>query len=115
MMHFASVFALSSKRRGSDGLSRIQCADRDPDARSGPGAREAVSITNSGDPLCNGKVPRYGTGEPAVAFDPTHVPEALREPPQWVAWRYEERNSKPTKVPVNPHTGKRASSTSPLT
>ncbi|HRQ73989.1 MAG TPA: phage/plasmid primase, P4 family [Phycisphaerales bacterium] len=74
-----------------------------------------MSITNSGDPLCNGKVPRYGTGEPAVAFDPTHVPEALREPPQWVAWRYEERNSKPTKVPVNPHTGKRASSTNPLT
>jgi putative DNA primase/helicase len=36
---------------------------------------------------------------------------------RWVAWRYETRdgNPKPTKVPVDPHTGERASTTDPKT
>ena len=29
----------------------------------------------------------------------------LKQIPHWVAWRYEERNGKPTKPPINPHTG----------
>ncbi len=65
----------------------------------------------AGDPASNGQAPGARAGAPSVAFDPTHVPEALRERPQWVVWRYETRGGKPTKVPVDPRTGKRASST----
>lgn len=39
------------------------------------------------------------------------IPLELRERPQWVCWRLEERDSKPTKVPYSPATGQRASST----
>ncbi|MBZ0172539.1 MAG: hypothetical protein K8E66_09190, partial [Phycisphaerales bacterium] len=68
-----------------------------------------------GDPASNGQAPGARAGAPDVAFDPTHVPKALRERPQWVAWRFETRGGKPTKVPVDPRTGKRASSTDPST
>src|SRR5262249_58016007 len=40
----------------------------------------------------------------------------LKAIPQWVAWRYEARGgSKPTKPPVNPHTGGYARCASPAT
>lgn len=64
-----------------------------------------------GDPASNGRAPGARAGAPNVAFDPTHVPEALRDCAQWVVWRYEPRAGKATKVPVDPRTGKRASST----
>lgn len=35
--------------------------------------------------------------------------------PQWVAWRIEQRDDRPTKVPYNARTGDRASSTEPST
>lgn len=50
-----------------------------------------------------------------VPLDSAAIPATLRERPQWVVWRYETRGGKPTKVPVDPRTGKRASSTSPST
>jgi len=34
---------------------------------------------------------------------------------QWLCWRSEERNGKPTKIPYSPLTGQRASSTTPCT
>jgi primase-polymerase (primpol)-like protein len=34
--------------------------------------------------------------------------DELKEIPQWVAWRYEQRNGKPTKPPIDPHTGRYA-------
>lgn len=43
------------------------------------------------------------------------LPEALTARDQWVCWRAEERNGKPTKVPLNPETGGYASSTNPET
>ena len=43
-----------------------------------------------------------------------NVPEELRERPQWVCWRYEERDEKPTKVPYQPN-GKRATVTDLMT
>jgi len=43
------------------------------------------------------------------------IPAELRALPQWVPWRVEIRKGKPTKVPLNPHTGKRASSTDAAT
>jgi putative DNA primase/helicase len=43
------------------------------------------------------------------------IPEELRSRAQWVNWRLEERNGKPTKVPYNPHTAERASSTDSAT
>jgi primase-polymerase (primpol)-like protein len=42
------------------------------------------------------------------------IPE-LREQDQWVCWKYEERDGKKTKIPVNPHTGQYASSSDPDT
>jgi hypothetical protein len=37
----------------------------------------------------------------------------MRDLEQWVCWRYEERNGKPSKVPYSALTGERASSTNP--
>ncbi len=52
---------------------------------------------------------------PAVPFCADRVPAVLRDRPQWVCWRYEQREGKPTKVPVSTTTGTRASSTDPST
>jgi len=43
------------------------------------------------------------------------IPAELRDRRQWVAWRSEVRVGRPTKVPVDPHTGGRASSVDPAT
>ena len=43
------------------------------------------------------------------------TPACLRDRPQWVAWKYIERDGKPTKAPVNPLTGGLADSTDPST
>ena len=37
-----------------------------------------------------------------------HLPAALLSRESWVGWRYETREGKKTKVPVNPHSGSRA-------
>src|SRR6266566_2632520 len=42
---------------------------------------------------------------------PDQIPQQLKEKPQWVCWRYEQRNDKTTKVPIDARTGKRASTT----
>ena len=54
---------------------------------------------------------------PATAIDVDSIPEELKELNQWVCWRLEHRpnSPKPTKVPLNPSTGSRASSTNPRT
>lgn len=46
-----------------------------------------------------------------------NIPLLLRAMPQWVTWRYEKRKGqdKPTKVPYNPATGRRASAGQPDT
>jgi putative DNA primase/helicase len=46
---------------------------------------------------------------------PENIPEELTERPQWVLWRYEERDSKATKVPYDPKTGRKASATDLMT
>ncbi|HKQ49918.1 MAG TPA: phage/plasmid primase, P4 family [Phycisphaerae bacterium] len=53
----------------------------------------------------------------SVDFDliRAQVPVALRDQPQWVAWGYEERDGHPTKVPVNPLKGVKASTIDPGT
>jgi putative DNA primase/helicase len=43
-----------------------------------------------------------------------NIPQELTERPQWVCWRYEERDEKLTKIPYST-TGWRASSTDPTT
>src|SRR5437870_5454332 len=43
------------------------------------------------------------------------IPEELTVRPQWVAWQYEERGGKTTKVPYNAVSGRRAKSTDPET
>ena len=52
-------------------------------------------------------------GPPRFLPEPPIAPETLRAVPQWVCWRFEERDSKQTKVPVNHATGLRASATNP--
>lgn len=48
-------------------------------------------------------------------IDATYIPQSLTSRNQWVVWRSEERNGKPTKVPYNARTGKPAESDNPLT
>ncbi len=43
------------------------------------------------------------------------VPDELKARLQWVVWRNERRDGKPTKVPYNPHTLARADTTDPTT
>jgi putative DNA primase/helicase len=45
------------------------------------------------------------------------IPRELAEwnRPQWVCWRYEDRDGRSTKVPINPRTGKNASTSKPST
>ena len=56
-----------------------------------------------------------GTKTPPSHAPPGSVPAELAALRQWVAWRWEERDGKPTKPPLNPHSGAYASSTDPLT
>jgi putative DNA primase/helicase len=44
-----------------------------------------------------------------------NIPDHLTERPQWVCWRLETRDGKPTKVPYTPGTERRASSTDLMT
>ncbi len=46
-----------------------------------------------------------------IAIDSEAVPDRLREIEQWVCWREEDRDGKPTKIPVTPGAGGFASST----
>ena len=39
----------------------------------------------------------------------SNIPRELKLLSQWVNWRYEQRNGKPTKVPINAHNGNNAS------
>lgn len=41
----------------------------------------------------------------ALALDPSAIPAELKERRQWVCWRYERRDGKWTKPPINPRTG----------
>ncbi|MFC7074511.1 hypothetical protein ACFQJ7_10985 [Halovenus rubra] len=50
-----------------------------------------------------------------IIDEPEVIPETLRECDQWVCWREEERDGKPTKIPVTPGAGGFASSTEPET
>jgi putative DNA primase/helicase len=53
-----------------------------------------------------------------TAVDPPtieNIPGQLTERPQWVCWRLETRDGKPTKVPYTPGTERRASSTDLMT
>ena len=45
------------------------------------------------------------------------IPDELRDRAQWVVWKYEERpgEPKPTKVPYNARSGRKASTTDPAT
>jgi len=56
---------------------------------------------------------------PALLFDPQaiveNVPTCLRERGQWVCWQYVERDGKPTKCPISPTKGGKASSTDAAT
>jgi primase-polymerase (primpol)-like protein len=48
-------------------------------------------------------------------MDDAQIPAVLRRRPQWVVWRTETRDGKPTKVPIDPGTGEYASVTDAAT
>ena len=55
-------------------------------------------------------------GGMAAALDLDKIPPVLKDRPQWVVWRQEEREGKPTKIPYQPRNPKqKASSTNPDT
>lgn len=43
------------------------------------------------------------------------IPQELRDIPQWVCWKLEDRDGKPTKIPINAKNGNMASTTNPKT
>lgn len=45
----------------------------------------------------------------SIAID--QIPDELKERAQWVYWQYHDRDGKTAKVPINPETGERASTT----
>ncbi len=62
--------------------------------------------------------PADATPPTTLPIRPDRIPTELAQRPQWVCWRWEwtGRPSKPwTKVPINPATGRKASSTNPAT
>lgn len=44
-----------------------------------------------------------------------NIPEELKKLDRWVCWRWEDRDGKPSKVPINPISGERAMSDNPST
>src|SRR5262245_3410271 len=53
-----------------------------------------------------------GPPEPTYRFSGDQPPAALahlRDEPRWVGWKYEERNCRSTKPPIDPRTGRYAS------
>ena len=50
-----------------------------------------------------------------ITLVPENIPDELTERPQWVCWRYEERNETLTKVPYIVEKGVRASTTDLMT
>lgn len=62
-------------------------------------------------------VDRKSAGQPVLPLHIACVPDALRTLPQWVAWRIkapDKPGGKIGKVPVNPHTGRDASTTNSI-
>src|SRR5690606_11232140 len=51
----------------------------------------------------------------SVSLSASALPQELVSFPQWVGWRLEDRDGRKTKVPINPHTGGRASVNNPTT
>ncbi len=60
--------------------------------------------------ISNGTM-EYVREQEAPAFDPEGVPYALKERPQWICWKYVERDGGDTKCPVDPRTGQIADAT----
>lgn len=48
-------------------------------------------------------------------LNPDGIPAELKTLPQWVCWRYSQRNGKATKPPINPLTGRAAEPNGPTT
>ncbi|APC08286.1 AAA family ATPase [Neomoorella thermoacetica] len=51
----------------------------------------------------------------AQKVNKSNIPNELKALQQWVVWRYEERDGKPTKPPYDPQTGRHASVSDPNT
>src|SRR5262245_52836560 len=50
-----------------------------------------------------------------LPVDPAGLPDELKEVPQWVCWRWERRDGRWTKVPIDPKTGRKAKANAPET
>lgn len=50
-----------------------------------------------------------------LAVEPDGIPADLKERPQWVCWRYQQKEGKWTKIPVNPKTTSNAKPNDPTT
>lgn len=66
-------------------------------------------------PLLEATPPRAPKGAQTRLALPDTVPAELAGLRQWVAWRWEDRDGKLTKPPLNPHSGAHASTTNPAT
>jgi hypothetical protein len=77
-----------------------------------------LAKTPSRKPAVGVAVDRDSVVQPRITLNAAGVPGSLRALPQWVGWRIkspDKPGGKVGKVPVNPHTGRDASSTDPET
>lgn len=70
---------------------------------------------SNGRPQTKGEIESSPERPKVLAVEEADIPDVMRRQGQWVCWRYERRNEKWTKVPVDPKTGGAASSTDPAT
>lgn len=58
---------------------------------------------------------KENTNSEATAIDTEQIPDELKDMRQWVCWKYQERDGKDAKVPIDPSTGKPADPSDPET
>lgn len=58
---------------------------------------------------------KENTNSEATAIDIEQIPGELQDMKQWVCWKYQERDGKDAKVPIDPYTGKHADPSDPET
>lgn len=82
-------------------------------ANSGP--QQPVGNTPPIDDETRDIIPQKTARACASTIQPEKIPEGLRARPQWVCWKLEEREGKPTKIPYSPKTGSKAKADDPNT
>ena len=80
-----------------------------------PGPTPTTTLCSTGWPLASRSLAEVGTHERARPHPPRNRRARAPSAQRFVGWRWETRNGKPTKPPIDPHTGGYADTTNPAT